>query len=110
MNTRISYLYRDASNYKAFNTAVLRGLLSKEQIREIISCLEEEERFIPEQVGLPADRLDRYERCEDDTCWLELYESGFEPTNQKATVEITAEELLERFRKAKDNWKTFEVY
>ena len=36
MNTRINYLYRDASNYKVHNTAVIRGELSEEDQKTIL--------------------------------------------------------------------------
>lgn len=46
MNTRISYLYRDASNYKAYNECIVRGLLTDEQTKAILDCLDRDN-FIP---------------------------------------------------------------
>ena len=43
MNTKIVYLYRDASNYKVLNKAVIRGELSEEDQKTILSCLEDGE-------------------------------------------------------------------
>ena len=52
INTRISYLYRDADNYKMQNSCVIMGVITEAQIAEIISCLDCGEYFIPRQVGL----------------------------------------------------------
>lgn len=40
MNTRISYLYRDASNYKKHNEVVVPGTFTPEQIKAITGCLD----------------------------------------------------------------------
>ena len=60
MNTRISYFYRDASNYKAYNECIVRGLLTDEQTKAILDCLDRDN-FIPSQVGLPERRFDRFD-------------------------------------------------
>lgn len=38
MNTRISYLYRDAGNYKRWNEAVVEGIITLEQIDSIMGA------------------------------------------------------------------------
>lgn len=103
MNTRISYLYRDASNYKVYNECIVRGLLTDEQTAAILDCLDVDN-FIPSQVGLPERRFDRFDP-EEDTCWFELYESGFEPTDAEATVDLSVEELVSRFLSKKNHWE-----
>lgn len=103
MNTRISYLYRDASNYKVPNECIVRGLLTDEQTKAILDCLDRDN-FIPSQVGLPEKRFDRFDP-EEDTCWFELYESGFEPTDAEATVDLSVEELVSRFLSKKNHWE-----
>lgn len=103
MNTRISYLYRDASNYKVYNECIVRGLLTDEQTKAILDCLDSDN-FIPSQVGLPERRFDRFDP-EEDTCWFELYESGFEPTDAEATVDLSVEELVSRFLSKKNHWE-----
>lgn len=101
MNTRINYLYRDASNYKVLNSAVIRGELSEEDQKTILSCLEDGEYFIPSQVGLDEQRFGSW--TEDDHCWFEL-EPGFaEPTNA-APGNLTCEQLVANFLAAKGNW------
>ncbi|MCD7840851.1 MAG: hypothetical protein LUG56_00085 [Lachnospiraceae bacterium] len=67
MNTKIEYLYRDRGNYKKQNVAIVAGVITPEQIDIILSCLEMGELFIPEQVDLPAKRLEEYEFQPDDT-------------------------------------------
>lgn len=48
------YLYRDASNYKAWGKILLSGVLSQNDIATLRSCLESDEYFVAEQVGIPA--------------------------------------------------------
>ena len=69
MNTKISYLYRDADNYKMHNKCVIAGTLTTEQTRTIKDCCEMGEYFIPRQVGLPERRFDRYDPAVDH-CWF----------------------------------------
>ena len=103
MNTKISYLYRDADNYKMHNKCVIAGTLTTEQTRTIKDCCEMGEYFIPRQVGLPERRFDRYDPAVDH-CWFELGEDGFEETAKPATVGISAEQLVENFAAAKEHW------
>ena len=103
MNTQIRYLYRDASNYKVENECVVTGTFTPEQIAQIMDCCDLGEYFIPSQVGLPEQRFDRYD-AEEDHCWFELAEDGFEETAKPATVGISAEQLVENFAAAKEHW------
>ena len=70
MNTKIYYLYRDASNYKVLNHCVVKGLLTEEQKDIILSSLYEEEYFIPHKVGMPEKRFDKWDD-ELDHIWFE---------------------------------------
>ena len=79
MNTKISYLYRDADNYKKVNECVIAGALTAEQICAIKDCCDMGEYFIPSQVGLPERRFDRYDPAVDH-CWFELDEDSFSET------------------------------
>lgn len=103
MNTKISYLYRDAGNNKVHNSCIVSGTLSEEEIREIISCLDEGEYFKPELVDMPAER---FSECDPelDHSWMELCEDDFEETEAPATAQMTAKELLEKFRQNKGLW------
>lgn len=103
MNTKISYLYRDADNYKVHNECIVEGELSKEQIRSIMDCCDMGEYFIPSQVGMPERKFDEYDE-EADHCWFEISEEGFERTDQPANIPLTARQLVENFTFRKDNW------
>jgi len=106
-NTRINYLYTDASNYKAHNTAVVSGELSEAQIAEINACLHDSEFFIPAQVGLPEERFEKWDD-QDDHCWFTL--QSIYSTPEAPTVSLTAEQLLSNFRASKNNWRDNERY
>lgn len=100
-NTRLNYLYRDASNYKTCNSVVLKGAITPEMFEEMKSCCEDGyEDFIPEQLGL--DLIRAWETTEDDHPYAEL--EDYELVPDKPTTDMTPEDLLEEFRKAKDNW------
>lgn len=88
MNTKISYLYRDADNYKMHNKCVIAGTLTTEQARTIKDSCEMGEYFIPRQVGLPERRFDRYDPAVDH-CWFELDEDCFSETVEPPTVALT---------------------
>lgn len=47
------YLYRDASNYKAYGEILLSGIPSQNDIETLRACLESTEYFVAEQVGIP---------------------------------------------------------
>jgi hypothetical protein len=47
------YLYRDASNYKAWGEILLSGIPSQGDIEALRACLESGEQFVAEQVGIP---------------------------------------------------------
>lgn len=102
MNTRISYLYRDASNYKMLNEAIVHGSITKYQIDIIMGCLKYGENFIPSQIGLPEKRFG--ELTEDDHCWFELQKSGFASTEDDPGVGMTVDELVKKFLEMKGNW------
>lgn len=48
------YLYRDASNYKAWGEILLSGVPSSNDIEALRACLESKEYFVAEQVGIPV--------------------------------------------------------
>lgn len=97
MNTKFSYLYRDASNYKQSQSVVVEGELSKEQIEQIYEACDGEY-FIPAQVGLPEIRFD--EITEDDHCWFEI--GDIELTEEEPTELNTAEEVFKSFMETKE--------
>lgn len=104
MNTRISYLYRDACNYKVFNDAVIAGRLSLDQLTPY---LKDRTFFIPSEVGLPD--LQPNEFSPDDHIWHEI--ESIEETSDVPTVDITATNMLENFKQAcKSDWNEYRVY
>lgn len=103
LNTKINYLYRDADNYKMHNFCVVSGEMTEVQMKEIMSCLDSGEYFIPRQVGLPEKRFDKLDR-EADHCWFELNMDGFEFTENVPDIDMTVGQLLEMFGRAKNNW------
>lgn len=48
------YLYRDASNYKAWGEVLLSGIPSQNDMAALRACMESGEYFVAEQVGIPA--------------------------------------------------------
>jgi len=104
VNTRVSYLYRDASNYKAVESVVLAGTLSGEEIDVLHSAIAiaaagagiESSAFSPVDFGLPPAQEQLWataERNEDDHIYNELL--SVEPTRDAVThSRTTAPELL----------------
>lgn len=76
MWTVFEYLYRDADNFKAFGSVLLKGRLSDDDRDAIRSRLESGEFFIAEQVGVPALYEQLYQwsagPTESDHCWHEF--------------------------------------
>ncbi|WP_289026725.1 hypothetical protein [uncultured Flavonifractor sp.] len=101
-NTCIDYLYRDASNYKKPNRAIIRGRLSEEEQQAILDCLSEGEYFIPSQVGLHEERFDDW--TEDDHAWFELAPGFAEPCFEDPDVDLDGSQLVERFQAMKGKW------
>lgn len=104
-NTKISYLYRDADNYKVYNECVIEGTLSEEQKKTILGCLDEGQYFIPGMVGMPAKQFDQWDESVDHP-WFELDDCSFEETAAPATVELKAGDLVDAFvRCAAAGWQ-----
>ena len=103
MNTELSYLYRDASNYKQHETVVFCGSLTSSQKNEIKSYLDKGEYFIPNNIDL-EDLQYRFDKpSNDDHPWHELL--SLEDTNDEVTEIMTADGLLNGFRRVGGNWK-----
>lgn len=106
MNTRLSYLYRDASNYKQAAGVTLSGSASEADRALIDSRLDQGEWFIPSQVGLrdlQRDFQSGGNLYEDDHVWHELdVERDIEDTHNAPTVAMTWSELVARFASVTD--------
>jgi len=82
VNTGIEYWYRDAANYKQFETVILPGEITPEEIGHIACCPDSGEYFIPAQVGLEElqRRMRSFPDPEADHVWHELDEDA--PTTE----------------------------
>jgi hypothetical protein len=80
MWTIFTYLYRDASNYKAFGRIALKGILSSNDRHSIVEKFEGGDLFVAAQIGVPVLNEQLYHRKNgptiDDHCWHEF--EGFE--------------------------------
>ena len=104
-NTTISFLYRDASNYKFWYEETVQGAMTDDQIKAILATLDEGEYFIPLAVGFRCNYAENCEPCEDDHPWCELGEGSFELTNKEPTLQdVTCESLVLAFQNASKNW------
>ena len=98
MNTKIIYLYRDASNYKQWHEVILTGRLSP---TEIVPFLFEGRRFIPSLLGLP-DLQERFAEdgfafpTEDDHPWHELH--TVQETSEAPNSPVSTEQFLQRLK------------
>ena len=110
LNCVMEYLYRDASNYKAFGEILLKGDLTKTNIEEIRSLLLDGEFFIAEQVNIPPlyDQLWRYSNgpTSDDHVFHEL--SNFRQATSQDIEELpqwgTLSDLLTKLRIVNNRW------
>lgn len=98
LNTEISYVYRDSSNYKQYNTLVLNGEISQIGVEIIISKLIDQQFFIPEQVGLPALQKRFITLTSDDHPYHELLREDIRIVSSESSIELNIDELVERFR------------
>ena len=96
MNTLIEYMYRDASNYKKFETVIVKGKL---KYLDLEPYLHEGEFFIPSTIGLKD--LQDLPYTEDDHIWhtiSEIYYTSLPPTNKMTSIEF-----IKKFKNAYQN-------
>ena len=108
VNTRIEYLYRDAGNFKTWNSAVVAGAISTEGAESILSACERDIDsslfFIPYQVGLPEDR-GGFPFDEDmDVPFFEIGAGSFSLTVAEPTTSLSAPDLVARFDRQRGAW------
>ena len=101
-NTKLSYQYRDANNYKVFRESIFEGLLTEEHKQAIINKTNEGD-FIPSQIGLDHlhEGLQEYDSQDwgDDHPIHEL--EDIVDTDESPNETMTSLELLEQFLKIK---------
>ncbi|MBN2803897.1 MAG: hypothetical protein JXR91_12465 [Deltaproteobacteria bacterium] len=94
MNTKITYLYRDAGNYKNWNEVIIAGQITTEQITPYLldgRC------FIANETGLKDMHFTPTNS--DDHNWHEI--ESLEPTKDLPTTSLTANTLLKNLKKMK---------
>lgn len=117
--TEIPFLYRDANNYKAHSTIVLEGEITEEQKEAIRATLLEDDKFIPEQLGLGLVHLGFNEPTwtsfpneDDDHPYHELgldeaevYEESTRPARPAEPRRWSVEEFVAKFTAiGRDGW------
>lgn len=103
MNTRINYYYTDVSNYHCRTHGIVAGIVTEQQKQEIMDCLNDGDFFMPGQVGLDVEYAWALDP-QDDHPWWHFHDDSFEETDKAPTVNLTADELVEKFKAAKENW------
>lgn len=106
-NTEITYIHKDAENGKrTWFSYVLKGPATKEQIQAISNCLYLYDKgfdfFNPQLVRLPDGGL-----IKEEPDWFIWMENSVLPTDKSPTIDMTMEELVSAFQKAKEqewNW------
>jgi hypothetical protein len=103
------YIYRDASNYKAYGQLLLAGGYSAEDMRQIREVCEEDVRFIAEQIGVPALYEQLYEYSDGPTDddhvfheFLFLRDAAPEDRSQVPWGSVT--DIVKRFRDTAGTW------
>ena len=92
-NTKLNYVYKDADNYKKFTECIVHGSFSDNMINKILDKCDDGKNFIPEQLGLPCNRFE--DITDADHSFVELL--SIEETTDTPTLDITAQELYNRF-------------
>ena len=87
MNTRVSYQYRDASNYKLHNEVVIAGELSYPELEPFLI---DGIYFVPEELHIPRLQFDS--RNEDDHDWHEILK--LEPCSETPSLDLDKSRLL----------------
>ena len=111
MAVLMSYLYRDAGNYKNHGEVVFPGETTPELEERLQAALEDGENFIAAQIGVPEVFLygrNRYAvEPDSDHCWHELggiTKTDEEPTDPRPFAEFVA--CVEAA--SREGWKDFD--
>ena len=104
-NTKITYMYRDGSNYKAGHSVVLGGRLDSSDVEAFIGALDNIS-MVPGQVDL-KDLQDSFEGCESE--WDPDLDHPFHEveeiaaTSEAVTEIMTAAEFIQKIKDVKWN-------
>jgi hypothetical protein len=108
--TIFEYLYRDSSNYKVWGTLRLGGTISPDDESVLRDCLESEELFVAEQVGIPVLYKELWSfsngPTSDDHAYHEFVALRPSTAEEDLSLPIGGSliELLGVFRKNKGSW------
>ncbi len=106
-NSKFSYMYRDASNYKQFGYVIFCGKPTPKDVECVIGNLHEGDFFIPEDVGLQPLQQKFESVSIDDHPWHEIdFKTGterspFKLTNEDPTDARGVHEFATEFAQAK---------
>lgn len=86
------YLYRDASNYKAWGEILLSGIPSQSDVAALRACLESDVYFVAEQVGIPGVYKELWDlsggRTSDDHALHEFVALRVATVNERKTFPL----------------------
>lgn len=99
-NTCLSYMYRDADNYKQYTQVVMAGALTLEQASAIMDGLDDDDGFVPSGVGLP-DLQEQMVTGWDEQSDHPYHEiDGISLTTSEPTIVMTTAEFVALFAAA----------
>lgn len=108
--TIFEYLYRDSSNYKVWGKLRLVGIASPKIEADLRACLESEELFVAEQVGVPVLYGELWSLSNgptsDDHAYHEFVLLRPSTADEDLSIPISGSLsiLLETFQKAQQCW------
>lgn len=107
LNTQITYMYRDAANYKTIYEIVVEGRINDKQKEAILNACDSRTYFIPRAIGLDGGltEMDTDYDPDLDHPWCELTEDSFSLTRKAADSGFTIEELVEAFKNTRTHWE-----
>lgn len=88
--TEFHYLYRDAGNFKVFGSVILKGRLDEKARAAVVNSLDEDGRFVAEQLGIPplyeplhqlTNGPSKNDVCTHEFCHFEELPSAHRPTS-----------------------------
>ena len=104
MNTKFSYEYRDADNYKKDATVIIAGKLSA---KDVAPFLFESEFFVPSEVGLTDLQNEPF--APYDHIWHAILDIS--PTSDESTCGLSAENIVSEFKSASaHDWNQRDVF
>lgn len=104
------YLYRDASNYKAFGGVILTGSIGANYVKQLENLLEDSQFFIAEQIKIPnlQPELFKYSNgpTEDDHGYHEFFHLRPSTSNDISNFKVwgSSDKFLEALINIGNKW------